>query len=389
VQRDLPLAVRGGGHGFLGWGTCDDGLVIDTSAMKEIAIDPVNRTARAGAGVVARELVAAASPHDLVPVLGQCPTVGISGLTLGGGLGWLSGKHGATCDNLLSAELVTADGRRLVTSETEHPNLFWGIRGGGGNFGVATSFTFRLHPIGNVMAGTLSYRWADARRVLRTFGEVMEGAGDELQGRATLSHDGEPAIHISICWSGDPGEADAIVRPLRTIASPEADTIKRLSYLETFGMSEGVPRQFSAIKGSYLERLSPEAIDVVLDRLVRAPAPGVLIGLDHYMHGAVCRVASDSTAFDLRVPDALHVFLSAETDNAAAGPALSRWIDETWNALQPYAGGRVYANYPAAESEPVVKAAYGGNYARLVAVKNEYDPGNVFQRNYNIRPARA
>jgi len=391
-QQELPLAVRGGAHSFLGWGTCNDGLVIDTSPMKEIIIDPVNRTAQAGAGVLAQELVAAASPHGLAPVLGQCASVGVSGLTLGGGLGWLSGKHGATCDTLLSAELVTADGRTVVTSANEHPDLFWAIRGGGGNFGIATSFEYRLYPIDDVTAGRLWYRFDDARTVLRFFGDFMAGAPDELQALVALApRDGERLVRIDMCWSGSPGDAEDIVRPLRTVAKPVGDTVQRRAYIDTFniGVGDDVSWKYSALKGSYLQSLSDDAIDIVLDSFARAPGPRPAIGLDHYMHGAVCRVAPDSTAFELRMPNALHVWIVASWDDPAAASPSFRWIDETWSALQAHAAGRVYANYPAAEGDAAVRAVYGQNHSRLVAVKNEYDPRNVFQRNYNIRPGRA
>lgn len=197
-RHDLPLAVRGGGHGYVGWCTCEGGLVIDLSPMKDIAVDPVSRTVRAGAGVVAHELVDAASPHDLAPVVGQCRQVGISGLTLGGGLGWLSGRYGATCDNLLSAHLMTADSQALVASPAENPDLFWAIRGGGGNFGIATSFEYRLHPLSITLAGRLSYRLSDARAMLGLYRDFMAEAPDELQALAFLRKDQDPLDRKSV-----------------------------------------------------------------------------------------------------------------------------------------------------------------------------------------------
>ena len=386
-DRSLPLAVRAGGHSFLGWGTCDDGMVIDTSLMKEIAIDPVARTARLDTGVQTHQLVAAASQHNLVPVQGQCPLVGASGLTLGGGLGWLSGKHGAACDNLLSAELRMADGRALTASAEQNPDLFWAIRGGGGNFGVTTSLTCQLHPLGNVIAGRLSYRTAAARTVLRFFREYMAGAPDELQAVVLLRDEDGSLAHIAVCWSGDPGQGEEIVAPLRTVASPIADTVVRRTYPDTFGMTGGVPRRFSTVKGSYCERLSDDFIDVILDRMAQAPGAGAAIGLDHYMHGAVCRVAPEATAFALRTPDAVHVWVNTGWDDPADGPVSTNWVEETWNALQPYSGGRVYANFPGAEGETASRAAYGENYSRLTRLKNQFDPTNLFRRNQNVRPA--
>ena len=390
VERKVPVAVRGGGHSFLGWGTCDDGVVIDTSPMNDIAIDPAGRTARAGAGIATRDLVAAAVPHGLVPVAGECPGVGLAGFTLGGGLGWLAGTHGAGCDHLVSVDLVTADGRRLVASATEHPELFWALRGGGGNFGVATSLTYRLHPLGIVTAGTMSFPLSDARQVVGAFADLMAAAPDQLQARAVLTRDGQPpAVHINICWTGAPAEAGRILQPRRSLGTPLRDTVQPVaSYTDTFAMSGGgVPRMFTAVKGSYLERLSSETIALILDHLAQAPGSGAAIGLDHYMHGEVCRVPPDAAAFELRTPDAVHVWISAGWDAPADGPGLSGWIDQTWQALQGYSAGRVFTNFPAAEGEAAVRGAYRGNYARLAAVKRLYDPANVFQRNHNLRPA--
>ncbi|MDA2931228.1 FAD-binding oxidoreductase [Acidobacteria bacterium AH-259-O06] len=388
-QHDLVLAVRGGAHSFLGWSTCDDGLVIDVSPMKEIAVDPGNRTVRAGSGVVAYELVEATSPHDLVPVLGECPTVGISGLTLGGGLGWLSGKYGATCDNLLSAELMTADGQSIVANATENPDLFWAIRGGGGNFGIATSLAYRLHPLSAVFAGVLTYRLSDARAMLSFYRDFMAEAPDELQAVASLQRDGDPLLNLVVCFSGDLNDGEKIIRPLRTHANPVRDTVQPRAYSDSFTEGAGGSWTFSHIKACYLESLSEDAIDVMLDRFAHAPDPGAAIGLDHYMHGAVCRVAFDATAFELRSPGALHVRILALWNDPYVTAAIVEWSEETWNALQSHSAGRIYANYPSTEGQAAAKAAYGGNYSRLLAIKNKYDPSNIFRRNQNIMPSSA
>jgi len=387
LEHDLPVAVRSGGHSFLGWGTCDDGIVIDTTLLNAIEIDPAARTARVGGGVLTHELVSAASLHNLACVQGECPTVGVSGLTLGGGLGWLSGRHGAACDNLLAAELVTADARIVTASAEENPDLFWAIRGGGGNFGVTTALTLRLHPIDDVFAGRLSYRYSDARAVLRGFAEVMATAPDNLQAVALVRReDGEPRMHVTVVWSGNPSAADLMLRPLRSIVSPVEDTIERRPFSNTFGMASARPPASSAVKGSYLERLSEESIEAVLGRFAQAPGSAPAIGLDHYTHGAVCRVAPDSTAFELRAPDAVHAWIIAGWDDPSDEPASLGWMNGTWSALQPFSGGRTYANFPAAETQ-TASAAYGDNAARLAAVKKQYDPENLFRRNRNIQPA--
>lgn len=387
VEHDFPVAVRSGGHSFLGWGTCDDGIVIDTTLLNGIEIDPVARTARVGGGVLTHELVSAASRHDLACVQSECPTVGVSGLTLGGGLGWLSGKHGAACDNLLSAELVTADGRLVTASAEENPDLYWAIRGGGGNFGVTTALTLRLHPIDDVVAGRLSYRFGDARAVLRGFAEVMAAAPDGLQAVALVRREeGEPRIHVTVVWSGNPNDADLMLRPLRSIVSPVEDTIERRPFSNTFGMAPARSPASNAVKGSYLQRLSDESIDALLDRFAQVPGSGPAIGLDHYTHGAVCRVAPGSTAFELRAPNTVNVWIIAGWDDPSAAQDSLGWMNETWSALQAYAGGRTYANFPAAETQ-TASAAYGDNAARLAVVKKQYDPGNLFRRNQNVLPS--
>jgi FAD/FMN-containing dehydrogenase len=370
----------------LGWGTCDDGIVIDATLLNGIEIDPAARTARVGGGVLTHELVSAAGQHGLACVQGECPAVGVSGLTLGGGLGWLSGKHGAACDNLLSAELVTADGRTITASAEENPDLYWAVRGGGGNFGVTTALTLRLHPIDDVVAGRLSYRFGDARAVLRGFAEIMATAPDELQAVALVRReDGEPVVHMTVVWSGNPNVADLMLLPLRSIVSPVEDTIERRPFADTFGMAAGAPPAFSAVKGSYLPRLSDESIEAVLEHFAQAPGTVPAIGFDHYTHGAVCRVAPESTAFELRAPDGLHVWIIAGWDEPSSAQHSIGWMNETWRALQAYAGGRTYANFPAAETQ-TADAAYGENASRLAAVKKQYDPGNVFRRNQNVQP---
>ena len=379
------MAVRGGGHSFVGWGVCDDGIVIDTSLMKSIRIDAGTRTARVEAGVLGREFAGATLPHRLAPVLGECATVGVVGLTLGGGLGWLSGKHGAACDNLLSAELVTADGRLLRTSATENSDLFWAIRGGGGNYGVVTSLTCQLHPLDDVISGDLSYRYSDARSVLEVFGDVMAGAPDALQASVFLNRGAEPVISISVCWSGDPRDADAVIRPLRKSVIPVTDTVRRGTLMDAFVATKGPPA-FGIIKGSYLQSLSGGAIDTILDGFAEAPGPVAMIGLDHYMHGAVCRVKPDSTAFELRARDAVPIWVQAIWEDTASEASLSRWVSQTWTAIRAHSGGRAYANYPAAETESSIREVYQENYSRLVAVKTQYDRKNVFQRNFNVRP---
>lgn len=388
--NDLPLAVRAGGHSFLGWGTCDDGLVVDVSPMKSITVNRERRTARAGAGVLGQDLVTAAGRHGLAPVLGECPTVGIAGLTLGGGVGWLSAKYGATCDNLLSANLITTDGRAVSASATSNPDLFWALRGGGGNFGIATSFEYRLQPVAGVLAGGFSYRLKDAAAVLRLYRDFMANAPDELQGLTTLTPADGGTINVIIVYAGDINAGERLLDPFRSIATVTRNTVQRRAFTETLTMppyGDVVPTTFSAVKGAYIARLSNEAIDVALDCYREAP-PGCAMGFDHYMHGAVCRVAPDATAFELRTPGAVHVWIAPGWNAEADEPRFMKWTTDTWNALHPpYSDGRIYMNYQTAEGDAATRAVFGANHARLAAVKRKYDPTNVLQRNTNIQPA--
>ncbi|HEU0295845.1 MAG TPA: FAD-binding oxidoreductase [Anaerolineales bacterium] len=388
-QHDLTVAVRSGGHSFLGWGTCDDGLILDVSRMKDIAIDPDKRTAEAGAGVVAQELEAAAATYGLAPILGECPTVGIAGLTLGGGLGWLSGKYGAICDNLLSANLITVDSHAIVASAESNADLFWAIRGGGGNFGIATSFEYRLHPVSEVLAGVFTYPVQEARHVLRFYREFMAAAPDELQVVASLSPRENGVVNVVFVYPGDLNAGNELIERFRAFLTPARDTVQRRPYTEMFPTPAGfVPPAFSSIKGSYLEQLSDEAIDIAVECFAQAPS-GCAIGFDHYVHGEVCRVALDSTAFELRASGALHTWIMSTWDDPEAARTLMTWAENTWQLLQPYSGGRVYANYMSVEGEPAVKAAYGSNYSRLRTVKTKFDPDNFLRRNQNVQPIKS
>ena len=389
-HQELNVAVRSGGHSFLGWGT-GDGLVIDVSRMNDISLDAEQRTIRVGAGVTAEAMVSSAAKHGLAPVLGECGTVG-AGLGLGGGLGWLSGIYGATCDNLVSARLITAGVDSVSTSAVSRPDLYWAIRGGGGNFGVVTSFEYRLHPVRDVLAGGFAYRVGDARAMIRFFRDFMSVAPDELQALAYLSSEGGGNLMVVLVCAGDLNAGERLVNQFRTFRRPYRDWMQRRAYADTYTMppysDEGPSCAFHTIRGSYLERLSDEAIDAVLARFAEPP-PSCEIGfdLDHYTHGAVCRVAPDSTAFELRAPGAVHVAFGATWDVPDRSAACLAWLDETWRQLQPYSGGRMYANYMSVAGERAAKAAYGSNYSRLVSTKRRYDPHNVFRGNLNIPPS--
>src|SRR5262245_25637733 len=305
----LEVAVRAGGHSHLGWGS-SNGLVIDLSGMKRIAIDPLHRTVRAEGGVLSGEVARAAGWHRLAPVLGQCPGVGASGVILGGGLGWLSGLHGASCDNLLSARIVAADVRLLTADSERNPDLFWALRGAGANFGITTSFECQLHPIGPVTGGDVHYSVRDARAVLRFFRELMDEAPDAFQATLNLTP-GERGVFVSLCHVGSESEAERTLRSLRAIAPPTKEFVKRQAFAELAERPAATnpantSPAFRGIQTVYRDRLSDELIDVIVDRFDRA-SPEIIMGISHYMHGQVCRVAPTATGFPLREAGGLNV----------------------------------------------------------------------------------
>ena len=392
-RHGLQVAVRSGGHSNMGWGV-GDGLVIDLKQLNSITVDPATNTLRCGTGAIAGDLVNAAAKHGLAPALGECASVG-AGLALGGGVGWLAGKHGATCDNVLSARLMTASSHVLTASGGSNEDLYWAIRGGGGNFGVVTEFEYRLHPVREVLAGGMSYPQREARSVIRFYRDFMAEAPDELQGLAYLSGGDHATFLVLLVHSGDPKAGDELVRRFRQFRKPLKDWIERRPYADVYTMppysDDGngpPPCAFHAIRGTYIERLSDDAIDLVLDRFAASPpACGYGFDFDHYMHGEVCRVAPDATAFNLRAPGAIHLAFGAEWNAPEREEACVSWLDETWRLLQRHSGGRMYTNFASVEDKPAAEAAYGSNYGRLASIKRRHDPDNVFRRNLNIEPA--
>lgn len=386
----LEVAVRAGGHSFKGWST-SSGVVIDLSGMKRITIDPIQRVARLEGGVLGGEAVLAAAQHGLAPVLGQCPMVGASGVLLGGGLGWLAGLHGAASDNLLLARLVTADGQMLSVDAKSSPDLFWALQGGGGNLGVTTSLDCRLHPVGPVTAGEFHYPVREAGTILRFFRDLMAEAPDSFQATLNLTH-GDAGVFVSFCHAGEQDEAEGLLKSFRTVATPVKVTAKRQNFVDLAGRpaprkpGDPPPPTFRFIQGICRASLSDEVIDLTLDRFLQSPAETV-IGVSHYMHGEVCRVAPGATAFPLRQPGTIHMRIGVDWTDATASEHLMSSAEETWRLLRPSQGERSYANYQTYEGEGTSLAVYGENHFRLAAIKRKYDPANFFHRNSNIKPA--
>lgn len=394
--HDLLLAVRGGGHNLAGNAVCDGGLMIDLSLMKGVRVDPVRRTASAQSGLTWGEFDHETQGFGLAVTGGQISTTGIAGLTLGGGWGYLARQHGLASDNLLSVDLVTADGEFLTASATGHADLFWGVRGGGGNFGVATSFEYQLHPVGPVLAGIVAYPIAKATEVLRCFSEVTGAAPDELASAIIIVTfpDGTPVVAMVVCYNGPVEKGGRVLKPLRTIGSPLMDQVGSMPYTTAQKLIDGFypPGLQNYWKSNFLKKVSDDAIDTMVAHCAKRPSPICHGLIEHQLGGAVSRVDREATAFNHR--DVQYSFMSIGVcATVAEAPSCVRWVREFWTAMQPYSTGSVYVNYlgqEADEGAERIKAAYGPEkYQRLVALKNKYDPTNLFRLNQNIRPSRA
>ena len=385
------VSVKGGGHNITGNAVCEGGLMIDLSPMKSVRVDLAQRTARAEAGLTWGEFNRETQAFGLATTGGVVSTTGIAGLTLGGGLGWLMGKHGLSCDNLLSADIVTADGEFLTASATEHPDLFWGLRGGGGNFGIVTSFEYQLHPVGPVLAGMVIHPIDQAREVLRFYRDFARGCPDEMLAAASLmtSPEGAPVAVIIVSYIGDIAKGEALVAPLRQFGSPLADTIAPTSYAQLNTLFDaavpygGVQRYW---KSSFLKELGDDLIEVFIERSAKFLSPMSMV-LFFHMHGAATRADPNGTAFGLR-DDQWDYDVISQWNDPAEAPGHIQWTRNFWNAVEPFATGEVYVNHlDAEEGTTRIRAAYGRNYDRLVALKNRYDPTNLFRLNQNIKPS--
>lgn len=391
-SQHFPVAVRGGGHSFAGNGTCDGGLVIDLSAMKRVQVDPVERIVWAQAGLTLGEFIRETQLFGLATPVGTASETGLAGLTLGGGMGWLMGKYGLTIDNLLAVEIVTADGRVLQASATEYADLFWGVRGGGGNFGIVTAFKFQLHPVGPLLAGMILHPVARAREVLHFYREFSSTAPDELTAGAGLvtTPEGHPAAAIVLCYCGSLDEGERLVEPIRKFGSPFLDQIRPMSYLELISMLDGsVPRGRNYYsKARSLKTLDDEALQTIIDYGAICPSPMTQIILQH-VHGATSRVGPTETAFALRDDHYSLLIMTAWDERTASQiDTYISWTRALWTATERFATKGVYINFLGNEDDEVrAQDNYGINYERLVRIKNMYDPSNFFRINQNIRPA--
>ena len=398
-ERDLLVAVRGGGHNVAGSAVCDGGLVIDLSPMKGLWVDPARRTARAQPGLLWGEFDREAQAFGLAAPGGIISHTGIAGLTLGGGLGWLMRRHGLAADNVLSADVVTADGDVLRASADENADLFWGLRGGGGNFGIVTSFEYRLHPVGpTVLAGVMLHPAAKAREVLRFYREFIESAPDELTTILVLrtappapffpsSVHGQPVVVIGACWAGPVEEGGRALAPLRRFGEPLVDLIRPTPYVSHQSLFDPTaPHGLGYYwKSEYVPSLGDALIETLAERAWGAPTPESYT-IIFQLGGAVGREDPEASAFeDRRAGHAVNI--DAVWSEPGRASACIEWTRGMWEALRPHSTGRVYVNFLGEEGPDRVRAAYGeAKYERLRALKRRYDPTNFFRLNQNIQP---
>jgi FAD/FMN-containing dehydrogenase len=399
-SNNLPIAVRGGGHSIAGFSTCDDGIVIDLAPMNEVHVDPVSRRATVGGGAVWADVDHETQAHGLATTGGLVSSTGVAGFTLGGGIGWTMRKFGLACDNLAAADVVTADGRLVHTSATEHADLLWGLRGGAGNFGIVTQFEFDLHPLGPMIyAGPIFFPADAAHDLLRAFRDWAGDAPDEITGIVNLTtapplpvipeqwHGRKVAAFIAAS-TGPVDEGEALVRPLRSVAEPIADLLGPMPYhvIQTLIdplWAKGIHAYF---KATNLARLDDPLVDRLCELHLAAPGPQCEIHV-HQMGGAVGRVAEDATAFAER---SMPFVLNAVTGwhDPDVGEAHQKWARSVVASASDASTGRAYVNFLGDAN--AAQASYGERtYARLVSLKNDYDPTNVFRLNQNIEPRAA
>ena len=397
-ERQLVVAVRGAGHNVAGLSVCDDGMLIDLSRMKGIRVDVAARAVRVEPGATWAEVNHELQVFGLAATGGFVGTTGVAGLTLGGGLGWLVRKHGLALDNLLSLDVVTADGRLLKASESENSDLFWGMRGGGGNFGIATSFEFRVHAVGEVLAGLVLHPLDRGRDALRYWRDFEATSPEELTNGALIftPPDDLPVpdvlrpglVGLGGVYSGAIAAGEQVLRPMRDFGPPAADTFQAMPYEAAQSMADFLwPRgQYNYWKSSYLKELSDEAIDLMLEWYRKVPSSRTVVVLEHNGNGAMDRVPDDATAFgDRSWP--FNLLITSAWKDAAESEVNIRWTREFWNAMQPFFAPAVYVNYLGEQAEEEVRAAYGKKYERLVALKDKHDPNNFFCMNQNIKPS--
>jgi FAD binding domain/Berberine and berberine like len=390
-ESSLLTAIRGGGHNVGGRALCDDGIVIDLSHMRSVHVEPAKRTVRVQGGATLGDLDRETHPFGLAVPSGIVPKTGIAGLTLGGGVGWLLRKYGMSIDNLLSCQIVSAGGEVLTASTVENEDLFWALRGGGGNFGVVASFEFQAHPVKTVLGGLIVYPRAAAIDVIRHFRDFIEFAPDELTVYAALVHapDGVPLVAIIPCYCGGIFDGARMLQPLRTFGSPVADTVQPLPFpaMQSLLAASFPDGNHNYWKSTLQQQLSDAAIAAIVEHANKLASPLSAVIIEHY-GGAAGRVANDSTAFPHRDLPWDILFIAQWTDPAET--TLHRdWARSGEEALHPFSANAHLLSALDVETKEIINTAFGPNLPRLTAIKNKFDPANFFRVNYNIDPALA
>ncbi|HEV7716865.1 MAG TPA: FAD-binding oxidoreductase [Steroidobacteraceae bacterium] len=388
--HELLVAVRGGGHSLSGQSVCDGGMMIDLSPMKGIRVDPVAKTARVEPGVLLGQFDREAQAFGLATTAGTVSHTGAAGLTLGGGFGRIGRKYGLACDNMSSADVVTADGRFVKAGMKDNPDLLWGLRGGGGNFGVVTSFEYQLHTVTPLMyGGALVFPYAEPRDLLRSFADFIAGASDDLYVDVMIvpTPNGQRAVVLDVCHSGSTAAAEKELAKLRKIGKPLQDGLRPTMYVDIQrNGDDGFPTgRGYYIKSGFVKAIEPKMIDACVDYLDSAPFPAGVIGFSHH-GGAIGRVKQDATAFWHR--EANHSVMVIGFWNEPGGAERSmQWSRTGWKTVEPLTDGFYVNEMSSDDTEKRIRGTYGANYTRLAALKKQYDPMNLFRMNANIKPA--
>jgi FAD/FMN-containing dehydrogenase len=391
TAHGLLTAVRGGGHSVSGQSGCDGGLVIDLSPMRAVEVDPLARVARVEGGALLGQLDRETQAFGLATPVGTVADTGVAGLTLGGGVGRIGRRFGLTCDNLIGAELITADARWMRTSKVENPDLLWALRGGGGNYGVVTAFTFQLHEVApHMYGGTISFPFADARQILHSFADFIAAAPDELYIDIVMGTEraGKRWLIFDVCYSGPPADAERVLGPMRKLGKPLKDALAPALYVDLQGSGDlrGVSPLGAYGKGGLVDGITPALIEAMVGSTESAPHDNLTMWFQQ-QGGAISRVRPQDTAyFNRKATHNVGVF-EGWTMPATDSTGKTDWVRKAWTQIEPLTHGQ-YVNLAATDDrEARVHAAYGDNYARLAELKKHYDPGNLFRLNANIKPA--
>jgi FAD/FMN-containing dehydrogenase len=389
-EHDILVSVRGGGHSVAGKSVCDGGLMIDLSSMKGIRVDPAKRTVRAEAGLTLGEFDRETQAFGLATTLGTVSKTGISGLTLGAGWGHLHGKYGLALDNLISLDVVTAAGRLLSASAMENEDLFWGLRGSGGNLGIVTSLEYRLHEVGPVLGGAVCHPTNKAKDLVHFFRDWADRIPDELaiQCASISLPDAGRVFAIAACYHGDLSQGEKVLQPLRSFGKPVADLFAPISYVQMQSLFDPFfpPGRLTYVKSNFVRSLSDEAIETFASYAGKSPSPYSFAPALEHWHGAATRVGTDETAFPHR-RHSYNFMVWSNWESHSDSEKNIQWTRDCWSAIKPFLISGAYGNYLSDEGEASSREAYGTNYDRLVTLKNKYDPSNFFRMNHNIKPS--